>query len=128
VGIAIGLFLILFCYVTFSWWNWWYGGSLGCRPLIDVYVYLAIGLAYSYQYFVNQNKYFIKYIGASVALICVVYGLKLNVQGFYEWIHWDGMTYTSWKKSIWMYKIDKTYLDAMERPNEKKQLETGEEY
>ncbi|MEQ9188871.1 MAG: hypothetical protein RLP15_14150 [Cryomorphaceae bacterium] len=32
-------------YVTFSWWCWYYGGSLSIRPMIDVYPLLALPLA-----------------------------------------------------------------------------------
>lgn len=32
-------------YVTFSWWDWRYGGSFGARPLISLYPLLALALA-----------------------------------------------------------------------------------
>lgn len=127
IALSITLFLMLFTYVVFSWWNWWYGGSLGCRPMLDVYVFLAVGLAYFYQYIQNHQKKYVKIMLSTITILFVVYGMKLNIQGFYEWIHWDGMTYTSWKKSIFMYQLDKEYLDSVKRPNEQKQLETGEE-
>src|SRR5690606_24273890 len=31
------MLLIVFLYVTFSWWSWWYGGSFGMRTMIDIY-------------------------------------------------------------------------------------------
>jgi hypothetical protein len=128
IALSLGVFLFLFCYIIFSWWNWWYGGSLGCRSILDVYVFLAIGLAYFYQYILNHNKKYVKILLSAITILFVLYGLKLNIQGFYEWIHWDGMTYTSWKKSIIMLKPNNDYWKTIKRPNEKKQLETGEEY
>lgn len=32
-------------YITFSWWCWYYGGSLSIRPMIDVYPLLALPFA-----------------------------------------------------------------------------------
>ncbi|NQV52587.1 MAG: glycosyltransferase family 39 protein [Flavobacteriales bacterium] len=42
---AITGITILHVYVTFSWWCWYYGGSLSIRPMIDIYPLLAFGLA-----------------------------------------------------------------------------------
>ena len=39
------LFGVPFLYLTFSWTQWWYGGSFGSRPLIDVLPLLAWPLA-----------------------------------------------------------------------------------
>lgn len=36
------LFAAVFVYIMASWWCWYYGGSLGMRPLIDVYGILII--------------------------------------------------------------------------------------
>jgi len=38
-------FLVLFTYITASWWNWYYGDSLGMRPFIDFYGVFAILIA-----------------------------------------------------------------------------------
>ncbi|GAB3861125.1 hypothetical protein GCM10028822_40120 [Hymenobacter terrigena] len=32
-------------YITFSWWDWTYGGGFGCRPLISLYPLLSLCLA-----------------------------------------------------------------------------------
>ncbi len=32
-------------WIITSWWSWWYGGSLGMRPMIDSYALLALPLA-----------------------------------------------------------------------------------
>lgn len=46
-------FLALFTYVTASWWCWWYGGSLGMRPFVDISLFFIIGLAFLIQYSKN---------------------------------------------------------------------------
>lgn len=48
VPAAWGLLLVLVpvvIYVTFSWREWYYGGSFSCRPLISLYPLLALPLA-----------------------------------------------------------------------------------
>jgi hypothetical protein len=41
----IGIFLAGFCYITFAWDIWWYGGSIGQRALIQIYPLLAFPIA-----------------------------------------------------------------------------------
>jgi len=38
-------FLVLYTYITASWWNWYYGDSFGMRPFIDFYGVFAILIA-----------------------------------------------------------------------------------
>ena len=37
--------LAIHCYIVFSWWCWWYGGSFGCRVMIVMYPILALPMA-----------------------------------------------------------------------------------
>lgn len=39
------LFTAIFMYITFSWENWWYGGSLGQRALVQYYPIFAMPFA-----------------------------------------------------------------------------------
>jgi len=41
------LFTAINVYIVYSWWCWWYGGSFGSRPMIDMYGIMAIPLASS---------------------------------------------------------------------------------
>ncbi len=58
---SIFLYFILFTYVTFSWNNWWYGGSLGQRAMVQSYPFLAFPMAYFYGYIRYKSK----------AIICI---------------------------------------------------------
>ena len=42
---SVAVTFILAVYVMFSFWCWWYGGSFGCRPIIEYYGLLAIPMA-----------------------------------------------------------------------------------
>ena len=48
-GITLLLLLSIFIYVTASWWCWWYGGSFGSRPFVDLLPFCAILLASLYK-------------------------------------------------------------------------------
>ena len=47
--VGILFFFILFVYIMASWWCWYYGGSLGMRPLIDIYSVLIIPVALLFE-------------------------------------------------------------------------------
>lgn len=44
IFLACTLFVGLFIYIAFSWDEWWYGGSLGQRSMVQAYPVLAIAL------------------------------------------------------------------------------------
>ena len=48
-GITLLLLLSIFIYVTASWWCWWYGGSFGSRPFVDLLPLCSILLASLYK-------------------------------------------------------------------------------
>lgn len=47
---GILLFTSINFYVIVSWWCWWYGGSLGLRPMIDSYGILSLPMAATIEY------------------------------------------------------------------------------
>lgn len=49
-GITFLLLLSIFIYITASWWCWWYGGSFGSRPFVDLLPLCSILLASLYQF------------------------------------------------------------------------------
>lgn len=42
---GIALFFVFYTYIISSWWCWWYGGGLGMRCFIDVFVVMIIPIA-----------------------------------------------------------------------------------
>lgn len=47
IGIAVGCLFLL--YVLSCWFQWWFGGSFGYRPLVDVLPLLALPMALFYS-------------------------------------------------------------------------------
>ena len=49
--IPLVFFMIVHCYVIYSWWCWFYMGSYGSRPMTEAYPLLSIPLAYTVEWF-----------------------------------------------------------------------------
>lgn len=45
LSLRFAIFLLLSIYIVFSWHDWSYGWSFGCRPMIDILPLIAFGLA-----------------------------------------------------------------------------------
>lgn len=50
------IYTLLFIYITFAWETWWYGGSLGQRPMVQTYALLCIPLGAFFDY-ILRNKW-----------------------------------------------------------------------
>ena len=78
-------------YVTFSWESWFYGGSFGCRALIDFLPIMAFPLAALLQYLFSKGKFV--HTTTAVFLSLVV---ALNLWQTYQFskgvIPWDHNT------------------------------------
>jgi hypothetical protein len=85
------LFFTLFVYVTFCWENWYYGGSYGCRPLIDALPLLAYPLARLCKYLISGLP-----IVRIFSLTIIFLFVGLNIFQSYQYagniIHWDRVT------------------------------------
>ena len=75
---TIGIFTVLFIYVSFAHNIWWYGGGLGQRQMIQIYPMLAFPLAAFFDY-VLQNK--IWRIIVSISMLVCIY---LNIWLLYQ--------------------------------------------
>lgn len=108
--------VILFLYVTFSWWCWWYGGGYSQRSLIDILPLLTVSIAATWQLIFR----FIKPV--RVVLILVFLALiSLNV--FHVWqyknylIHFDSNTKTSYRLNFLKTQHAPGWWDALEAPD-----------
>ena len=75
---TIGIFTVLFIYVSFAHNIWWYGGGLGQRQMIQIYPMLAFPLAAFFEY-ILQNK--IWRIIVSISMLVCIY---LNIWLIYQ--------------------------------------------
>ncbi|MDU0370692.1 hypothetical protein ACFPAF_09835 [Hymenobacter endophyticus] len=97
-------------YVTFSWREWWYGGSFGARPLISLYPMLGLCLAALVAASVAWQR------PRRVALRAVLaLGIVLNLWQTYQYaagvIHWDSMTADRYRRNFFIGSIKKLPSD-----------------
>lgn len=85
------IFFIIDIWVVFSWWNWYYGGSFGCRAMLETLALLAFPLTLIVSKVIDQKRKILKYVFFTI----VALGIGLNL--FQTWqykrciIHWDKM-------------------------------------
>ncbi|RSK31157.1 glycosyltransferase family 39 protein [Hymenobacter metallilatus] len=103
---ALLLTLPVVLYVTFSWREWWYGGSFGCRPLISLYPLLALGVAA----LVAASAAWKQPARLAVRMVLVL-GIVLNLWQTYQYaagvIHWDSMTADRYRRGFFIGSLKK---------------------
>jgi hypothetical protein len=126
LGTAISLTFLIFVYLTFSWWCWWYGGGFGARTMIDIYPFMAFGLAAAIA-FIYQQKSWIKagFFGM------LFFFIGLNMFQTYQYklslLHWDSMTFKAYKGIFLKTRFMDGYADMISEPDYEKQKKTGTE-
>ncbi len=75
---TLSLFSFLFIYVVVSWNNWWYGGGLGLRAMIQSYPILAFPMAACFD--VLLRKKILKWLLISTIILFTYYNLWLTYQ------------------------------------------------
>ena len=85
----------LYFYLVASWWCWWYGGSFGLRPMIDLYPLLILPLAACLHKIATLTTK--KRFGLMV-IVCFFVALNIyqTFQYKYNIIHYDSMTFKSY--------------------------------
>jgi len=89
---ALAVFFIVMGYVVFSWRQWWYGGSFGCRVMVESYTFLALPMGALVEHFYVVKNKFIK----AAAFCAIILMSGLNIFQTYQYsmglIHWSRMT------------------------------------
>jgi hypothetical protein len=85
------IYFTLAVYITFSWKEWWYGGSFGCRPLIETYALLSFPLASLITYIYKKNRT-IKVLWFLIMLLIFCLNIFQSYQYSHGLIHYQSMT------------------------------------
>jgi hypothetical protein len=113
---AISMFMPPFLYVTYSWWCWWYGGSFGSRPMIDVYALLMLPICSFLTYLWSRPK-----IGKIVTILFVAVffsqGIFFSQKKYYSSIHFDGMNAEVFWYNFWAFRPMAAHWDKLTRPD-----------
>ncbi len=102
-------FLLMLLYIFSCWWNWWYGGSFGTRPVIEFLSVFAILFATALQDSTAGMKKIFVTLGIGCTLICLVQTYQYR----YYFIHWDKMD----KESYWKVFMRVDLVAKKENPN-----------
>jgi len=111
------LLLLITIYLLSSWWDWAYGGSFGCRAMIQYYAFLLFPLA-SFFNFMNEifKEKFIRVTSQIIIGVALVFMIDLNLDQSwlykYGIIASDGMT-----KEAYLLTIGKTEFNSEEVKN-----------
>lgn len=104
LGIGIVVFMSVFIYVTFSWWNWWYGGSYGGRTMIDTYFFCVIPIACLIEKAIQSKKRFLQYSGVVIGAFLLFHSIFQTFQYNSSAIHHDSMNKKLYWKQFFRYK------------------------
>jgi hypothetical protein len=106
---SLTTFLFILLYLFSSWWNWWYGGSFGTRPIVEYLVLFAILLSFA----IEGLKGISKKIFLSLCFLCFLIYQVQNYQYRYYFIHWDKMT----KERYWNVFMRVDLVAKKDNPN-----------
>lgn len=116
---AILFYLAINIYLTFCWWNWWYGGSFGCRALLETLAILSLPLAALIEQVAQKKSILLK----------ISFGLLLNflifVNMFQSYQTYKGTL--DWEKNTMSYYI-RAFLKSNATKEDKMLLLPNKEY
>jgi hypothetical protein len=121
----ISFLLLLFIYISASWHIYSFGCGFGCRTIIELYVVLALPLAYILQYFWNKKGFIRPLVFFSIVFAFVFTTQKLAYsynKCFFGEGNWDFQEY----KRLLLHK--KYYHIAFEGKEQKFSAAENERY
>jgi len=94
VKVLAPFYFLVHAYIVFSWWSWYYGGSFGSRPMIEITALLAIPLCAALVIFSKTKQRQI------ILLAFLVLTTGLNIFQSYQYkagiIHYSNMSFKAY--------------------------------
>lgn len=115
------LYLILSIYVIFSWWTWWYGGSSGCRPIIDSYGILAIPLG-AFLTWLSEQKKLLKIILFTLVVLSSLMNIKYIINRRTGTLHHDSMSKKAYWDAFFKFRAYDKFYKLLEPPDYEKAM------
>ncbi len=104
MGILISVYLAATLYVIFSWWDWTYGGSFGCRPMIESLAILSIPMAALVEnIFAAKNQ--LKVVTFTVLAFFIALNLFQSYQLFINTTMWNNTNKAFYWRSFGKLKV-----------------------
>ncbi|HRF82495.1 MAG TPA: hypothetical protein PL070_20715 [Flavobacteriales bacterium] len=116
--------LVVHVYITFSWWCWWYGGTFGQRPMIEIYPLLTLPLcAVIDRIWSAATTIRVVSIGFAACLVL------LNIFQTYQYelglIHYDAMSRELYFKQLGKVLPVEGFHDLLDHPDYDRARKTG---
>lgn len=124
---AIILFMLINVYIIFSWWNWWYGGGYGSRPLVEAMALMAFPLAALINYIIAQRKLLINITAGFIFTICIFLSVFKSYQVMNGTYHFDSMTAEYYFKAFFNTSY-KSEFEQYQIPSKEYYKELGHRY
>ncbi|MCW3085019.1 MAG: hypothetical protein JWP12_2385 [Bacteroidetes bacterium] len=105
----------LFVYVTLSWWCWWYGGSFGQRPFVDLYGIMAFPLAIVVSWILKLKR--VRLFGMVVMQLLIVLNVFQSWQSETGMIHYEAMTKEAYWDLFGQTTVPPGFYDLLLSPN-----------
>jgi len=91
IGLLVCCYLLLNIYIVFSWCQWSYGGSFGCRALVESMAIMALPLAALLERVFSSKRKVLPIAVSSVLAFFVVLNVFQSFQISHYVILWDNM-------------------------------------
>jgi len=96
-GVASLVYFIFTCYIVFSWWCWWYGGSFGMRAMIESYAIFALPFGCAIKE-IGEKKILKKYVLPVILILFIVLNQFQTLQSQSSLLHYYDMSYQAYIK------------------------------
>jgi hypothetical protein len=98
------LYFLLTVYILSCWWDWAFGGSFGCRALIESYAFLIFPFAafVASLWHLRKDSFFQKNLVRLTMLFVFYLFIQLNLFQIWQYkygrIHYNGMNWFTYKR------------------------------
>lgn len=104
--------VVLWLYLLSCWWVWWFGGSLGMRPMIDLYALLGLPLVALFGY-ISTRRRWVQFVFGGVAVGLLYLNLHISFHYRYGRLHWDSMTYRAYFYAVARRNPDPKVMESL---------------
>jgi hypothetical protein len=115
-GIASLVYFIITCFIIFSWWCWWYGGSFGMRAMIESYALFALPLGCTIKAF-GKWKIVKKYMIPAMLVLFILLNQFQTLQNQSSLLHYSEMSYQAYIKIFGRLTWPSGYEEALISPD-----------
>lgn len=112
------LYFILNVYILSCWWDWAFGGSFGCRALIESYAFLIFPFSafVAALWHARTDQRFLQYFVRICMLLVFYLLIRLNFYQTWQYkygrIHYSGMNWVTYKR-VFLKELTTEEINAL---------------